>query len=53
VSGKGKVIKLLEENEYSDETYYEIGNYFQTEKEAIIARNKILDFWEKIKKEEI
>jgi hypothetical protein len=53
VSDKGKVIKLLEENEYSDETYYEIGNYFQTEKEAIIARNKILDFWEKIKKEEI
>lgn len=53
VSGKGKVIKLLEENEYSDEAYYEIGNYFQTEKEAIIVRKKILDFWEKIKIEEI
>lgn len=53
VSGKGKVTKLLEENEYSDETYYKIGNYFQTEEEAIIARNKILDFWEKIKTEEI
>lgn len=53
VSGRGKVVKLLEENEYSDETYYKIGNYFQTEKEAIIARDKILDFWEKIKIEEI
>ncbi|EFE86050.1 hypothetical protein [Fusobacterium periodonticum] len=53
VSGKGKVVKLLEESEYSDETYYNIGNYFQTEEEAIIARNKILDFWEKIKTEEI
>lgn len=53
VSSRGKVIKLLEEREYSDETYYEIGNYFQTEKEAIIARNKILNFWEKIKTEEI
>ena len=53
VSGRGKVTKLLEENEYSDETYYKIGNYFQTEEEATIARNKILDFWEKIKTEEI
>lgn len=53
VSGRGKVTKLLEENEYSDETYYKIGNYFQTEEEAIIARDKILNFWEKIKTEEI
>lgn len=53
VSGKGNVVKLLEEREYSDETYYKIGNYFQTEEEAIIARNKILNFWEKIKTEEI
>lgn len=53
VSGKGNVVKLLEENEYSDEKYYEIGNYFRTEEEAIIARNKILDFWKKIKTEEI
>lgn len=53
VSGKGNVVKLLEENEYSDEKYYEIGNYLRTEEEAIIARNKILDFWKKIKTEEI
>lgn len=53
VSGKGNIVKILEENEYSDETYYKIGNYFQTEEEAIIARNKILNFWEKIKTEEI
>lgn len=53
VSSTGKVIKLLEKSEYSDETYYKIGNYFQTEEEAIIARNKILNFWEKIKTEEI
>ena len=53
VSGRGNVVKILEESEYSDETYYKIGNYFQTEEEAIIARNKILDFWEKIKTEEI
>lgn len=53
VSGKGTVIKLLEENEYSDEAYYQIDNYFKNENEAIITRNKILDFWEKIKKEEI
>ena len=53
VSGKGNVVKLLEESKYSDDTYYQIGNYFQTEKKAIIARNKILNFWEKIKTEEI
>lgn len=53
VSSRGKVIKLLEENEYSDDEYYKIGNYFQKEEEAIIARDKILDFWEKIKTEEI
>ena len=35
VSGRGKVVKLLEEHEYSDESYYEIGNYFQTGEEAI------------------
>ena len=53
VSSRGKVIKLLEENEYSDDEYYKIGNYFQKEEEAIIARDKILNFWEKIKTEEI
>ena len=36
-----------------DDNRYKLGNYFQTEKEAIIARNKILDFWKKIKTEEI
>ena len=53
VSSRGKVNKLLEENEYSDDEYYKIGNYFQKEEEAIKVRNKILDFWEKIKTEEI
>ena len=36
-----------------DDNRYKLGNYFQTENEAIIARNKILDFWKNIKTEEI
>lgn len=36
-----------------DDNRYKLGNYFQTEEKAIIARNKILNFWEKIKIEEI
>ena len=53
VAARGDVIKVLEERAYSDDKNYKIGNYFETEEEAIIARNKILDFWEKIKTEEI
>lgn len=53
IAARGEVIKLLEERTYTDDKKYEIGNYFESEKEAIIARNKILDFWEKIKTEEI
>lgn len=37
----------------TDDNRYKLGNYFRTENEAIITRDKILDFWEKIKKEEI
>ena len=53
IAARGDVIKVLEEREYSDDRNYKIGNYFETEEEAIIARDKILDFWEKIKTEEI
>lgn len=55
VSGKGKIIKLLEENEYSDETYYKIGNYFKSEKEAqkVIDSQEWKEFWEKVRNEEI
>ena len=55
VSGKGKVIKILEENEYSDETYYKIGNYFRSEKEAqkVIDSQEWEKFWEKVRNEEI
>ena len=55
VSGKGKVIELLEENEYSDETYYKIGNYFKSEKEAqkVIDSQEWKEFWEKVRNEEI
>ena len=53
VAARGDIIKVLEEREYSDDRKYKIGNYFETEEEAIIARDKILDFWEKIKTEEI
>lgn len=37
----------------ADDNRYKLENYFQTEEEAIIARNKILNFWKKIKTEEI
>ena len=37
----------------TDDNRYKLGNYFETKEKAIIARNKILDFWKKIKTEEI
>lgn len=55
VSGRGKVIKNLEENEYSDEAYYEIGNYFKSEKEAqkVINSQEWKEFWERVRAGEI
>lgn len=37
----------------TDDNRYKLGNYFETKEKAIIARNKILDFWKKIKTKEI
>ena len=37
----------------TDDNRYKLGNYFETKEKAIIARDKILDFWKKIKTEEI
>ena len=55
MSGRGKIIKNLEENEYFDETYYKIGNYFRSEKEAqkVINSQEWKEFWEKVRNEEI
>lgn len=37
----------------TDDNRYKLGNYFETKEKAIIAKNKILDFWKKIKTKEI
>lgn len=37
----------------TDDNRYKLGNYFETKEKAIIARDKTLDFWKKIKTEEI
>ena len=55
IASRGNVVKLLEERKYVDDKYYEIGNYFESEKEAqkVIDSQEWKEFWEKVRNQEI
>lgn len=55
IASRGNVVKLLEERKYVDDKYYEIGNYFESEKEAqkVINSQEWKEFWEKVRNQEI